>query len=209
MPELLDLRASSRAGEVRVRLGNGRTLRVGTELCRALGLAPGEVHPGVVAQLEREDLRLRTRERALRLLALRPRSRAELERRLRRAADASVAAEVLSALEREGLVDDRRFAEQWVRTRRTVRLLGTFRLRAELLRKGVPREIVEAALASAPADEDAVAAELARLRLPRYRHLPADKAARRLAGYLARRGFGAGAVLRALRAAGLAAPDGR
>ncbi len=209
MPEILALRSSRRTTEVRVRLSDGRTLRVGAEVCRELGLSPGQVSEEVARRLVREDARVRARERAIRLLAVRPRSRAELERRLRRAVDASVVAEVVLALEREGLVDDRRFAEQWVRARRAARLLGTFRLRAELLRRGVARETVEAALQSAPADDEAVAEELARLRLARYRHLPADKAARRLAGYLARRGFGTGAVLRALRAAGLPAAEDR
>ncbi len=207
MPRVVQLRGSARSHEVRVRLDDGRTLRVRADLAQELGLVPGEVAEELLDRLEHEDAMMRARERALRLLAVRPRSRAELERRLLRMVGAPVAQEVVLALEREGVVDDRRFAELWVRTRRSVRRLGSLRLRAELLQKGVSRETVEATLASLSADDEAMAAELAQLRLPRYSHLSSDKAARRLAGYLARRGFSTGAVLRALRTVGLRAPD--
>ncbi len=191
-------------GEVRVRLDDGRTLAVPEDFWRELGVAaPGPVDAGTLHRLERAEQRARLQRRALRLLAVRPRSARELRGRLSRAGDPQLAEEVVADLQRRGLVDDRQFAREWVRARRRARGFGAARLRGELLRKGVPREHVEEALQQAGEDDRHLAVEAARARMGRYQHLPPEVAARRLAGYLARRGFGPAEVLEALRAVGL------
>jgi len=187
-----------------VRLDDGRTLAVPEDAWRQLNLpAPGEVEPEALRTLEHASARYRLRRRALALLAIRPRSTRELLERLARVADAGLASQVVSELERRGLVDDRRFALEWVRSRQASRGLGAARLRYELLRKGVTRELAEEALREAGAEEEALAAEVARRRLSRYARQPPEVAVRRLAGYLARRGFSPAAVSRALEAVGL------
>lgn len=203
MPQVVSVRRG-RVGEVRVRLEDGRTLAVPEDAWRQLNLAaPGEVEPEALRTLEHASALHRLRRRALALLAVRPRSARELLERLAGVADAGLARQVVSELERRGLVDDRRFALEWVRSRQASRGLGPARLRFELLRKGVARELAEAALREAGAEEEALAVAVARRQLPRYARQPPEVAVRRLAGYLARRGFGPAAVSRALRAVGL------
>lgn len=204
MPHVLAVRRSSR-GDVRVRLDDGRSLAVPEQVWQQLDVrAPGPVEPEALRRLEREAQLARLRRRALRLLALRPRSRRELAGRLSEGADPDLVARVLSELEARGLVDDGRFAREWTRARRTARGLGAARLRFELLRKGVDRELVEQAVAEAAHDDEALAVEVARRRLARYRGQPPEVAARRLWGYLSRRGFAPAAVQKALREVGLA-----
>ncbi|MFN3284730.1 MAG: regulatory protein RecX [bacterium] len=187
-----------------MRLDDGRTLAVPEDAWRELKLSPpGPVEPETLRTLERVSELHRLRRRALVLLAVRPRSARELFQRLARVTDAKLASQVVSELERRGLVDDRRFALEWVRSRQASRGLGPARLRFELLRKGIAREFAEAALREAGAEEEALAVEVARRQLPRYARQPPEVAVRRLAGYLARRGFGPAAVSRALRAVGL------
>ncbi len=203
MPQVLSVRRG-RSGEVRVRLDDGRTLAVPEDAWRQLNLpAPGPVGPEALRTLERATELHRLRRRALVLLAVRPRSARELLQRLARLGDAGLASQVVSELERRGLVDDRRFALEWVRSRQASRGLGAARLRYELRRKGVARELAEEALREAGAEEEALAVEVARRRLARYARQPSEVAERRLAGYLARRGFGPAAVSRALEAVGL------
>jgi regulatory protein len=85
------------------------------------------------------------RESALRLLAVRARTRSELLDRLRRkGVDEETARRVVEELAEVGLVDDEAFARLWADERIRTKPVGAIRLRAELAAKGVRREIVEA-----------------------------------------------------------------
>ena len=91
-------------------------------------------------------------DRAVRMLAERPCSRKEIQRRLSSARfDGSVTDLVLYKLEKENLLDDRDFAEQWVLSRS--RKYGAVRIRAELRMKGVDPETVETVMDSCPEEE--------------------------------------------------------
>ncbi|MDX5362924.1 MAG: recombination regulator RecX [Pseudazoarcus pumilus] len=94
----------------------------------------------------------RLRQKALRLLALRDHSRAELERKL---AGLGTAEEVQATLDRMaelGLQSDQRFAEAWLRSKSG--RFGTARLKMELARRGVDADTVAAALAQGELDSD-------------------------------------------------------
>jgi regulatory protein len=145
--------------------------------------------------------RTSARERALRLLSVRWRSREELRRRL--LAEGHGAEEVgqaLAALEEVGLVDDERFSRELVRDRGTRRLDGDRALLAALRGKGVARDVAEAALEEA-GEEAERARELVRRRAPSVAGLPPEEAARRLYGLLVRRGFSPAVAARACREA--------
>jgi len=141
-----------------------------------------------IAELQRRDTEERAYERALDLLSYRPRSAAEIARRLRKADfPPSTIEAVLTRLERVGLVDDLAFARYWVENRETFRPRGHRMLRWELRQKGIADQIIDEVLASV--DERASAHRLARKRATRLRHLDEMTFRRRLSNYLARRGF--------------------
>ena len=130
------------------------------------------------------------KERALRLLAVRSRSRAELQQRLERAGFEPEEVEVAIAdLERVGLVDDERFAQELAehhRRRGDGRRVGLAALRV----KGVDRSLAERVVEeSQPEDEAERAAEVASRRLPRLRGLEPEVRRRRLFDFLLRRGY--------------------
>nr|WP_245564073.1 recombination regulator RecX [Nocardia testacea] len=133
------------------------------------------------------------KESALRLLAVRARSRAELAQRLSaKGYSPEVTEQVLDRLAEVGLIDDADFARQWVRQRHGFSGKGRRALEQELRRKGVSQEDSAAALKGVTADDEYErATELVRRKL---RSLPAgldrEKAIRRLVGMLARRGYG-------------------
>jgi regulatory protein len=186
-----------------VSLDTGASFRLRPDDVAALGLSPGaEVDAAVLQAVQERSLRLAAGEAARRLLSVRPRSEKELRDRLRRRGiPEPVVAAVIADLRAQGWVDDRRFADAWVRDRIALRPSGRLRLRHELTRRGVSREVVEATLADAlpPSEELALAREVASARAGRYRDLPAPTAARRLAGVLLRRGFAAPVVARVLQ----------
>jgi regulatory protein len=129
----------------------------------------------------------------LRLLTARSRTRAELSEQLtKKGYPDDVSARVLDRLSGVGLVDDYDFAEQWVRSRRVRAGKGKRALAAELSNKGVPGDVITAALADI--DDDAErerAGELVRSRLRRESLVDHDNArvTRRLVAMLARRGY--------------------
>lgn len=136
----------------------------------------------------------RLRERALKLLAVRDRSRAELARRLRRdgASEAAVS-DVLAWLERLGYLNEERFAENWIRARGT--RYGPLRLEAELREKGLDAGYVRELMARSAADEEAMeetATALVERRLRRGAGAVGRddvRERRRLTAFLVRRGF--------------------
>lgn len=91
----------------------------------------------------------------IRLVALRPRSEAEIEDKLRqRAASEEIRAEVLNRAKNNGLIDDYAFAEQWVRQRSQNKRLGKIALRHELKQKKVADSIIEAVLSELDSDQN-------------------------------------------------------
>ena len=145
-------------------------------------------------------------ERALRLLAVRPRARRELEIRLLRAGFERDEVEgELARLEAVGLIDDEDFARQAAEHELNVRRSGRRAVTSKLAARGVGRETIERAITELEADdEEDRALELARARIARLGALERQAAYRKLVPFLQRRGYAAGVAHRAAsRALGL------
>ncbi|MEO8639782.1 MAG: regulatory protein RecX [Chloroflexota bacterium] len=150
---------------------------------------------------------------AVRFLGTRPRTRWELERRLRRAAATEeVITVTLDRLAGMGYVDDNAFARWWAEQRDRHAPRGRRMVEAELRQHGVPRDILESLrgeeLAEPALDAEALPAseaERARTALDRHlkgRPLPAElKARQRIGAFLMRRGFDPETVRATIRAA--------
>jgi regulatory protein len=134
-------------------------------------------------------------ERALGLLAVRPRTRRELHSRLVRAGfePDEVVAE-LDRLQEVGLVDDSRFAAQFVEHALERRLEGRRSVAAGLAAKGLDRSVIQEALEAAGGEDDDRLDRLAEARAGRLRHVSPEAAHRRLVSFLIRRGHDAGAA---------------
>lgn len=105
-----------------------------------------------------EEQRRACRKQALDLLARREHSRLELRRKLLARSHAEdMADEVLDSLQQERLLDEARFAEQFVRSR-TGRGQGPAKIRAQLFQRGIGESLVDTALAEAECDWVAMAA---------------------------------------------------
>lgn len=128
----------------------------------------------------------------LRSTATRPQTEAEIIGRLRsREVPEHVAEAALTQAKLLSAIDDAAFAHAWISDRGLRRGYGVSRLREELSHRLVPDELIEEALAQLEDRDDLVAAtELARewaSRLPLT--LSRETRARRLCGYLYRRGY--------------------
>src|SRR5688572_20875718 len=132
--------------------------------------------------------------RALDMLARAPRSVRDLRRRLllkgEGEADVDAAVERLTAA---GLLDDATYARAFVRSKVSSQGFSRRRLQQELAKRGVARDIADAAVVEVlhddEVDEGANIERAARKKLRTLRGLDEDTRRRRLYGYLARRGY--------------------
>ena len=130
-------------------------------------------------------------ERALGLLAVRQRSRRELERRLVQAGfEPEAVVDELERLEQVGLLDDEAFARAVVESRMGVRGESLRVVAGKLAQAGVASEVAMVALDEAPEAEEERARRLAEAKAPRLSGLEPHVAMQRLYGFLARRGYG-------------------
>jgi regulatory protein len=129
------------------------------------------------------------KDRALGLLAVRWRSRRELEVRLRAAGfEEEQVGTALADLERAGLVDDDRFARELARAK-SGRLDGNRNVRSALAKAGVAPQLSDEVVADLGEEEDRAHA-LAERKAARMSGLAPEVAYRRLHGFLIRRGYG-------------------
>ncbi len=179
-------------GRYRVTVNDSEDVLVPVSLLRERPLKEGQS-----IDLEEYDNWLMVRQyrfaldRAVGYLAARARSRKEIEQKLLQAGYRPCTVEmVVYKLQRENLLDDADFARQWVESRATHKL-GRSRIAQELRRKGISQEEAEEALSVIEDDdqlEGAVAlAEKAAARIKSGEDM--RKAANRIAGMLARRGY--------------------
>lgn len=153
---------------------------------------------------------------AIRFLGARPRTRWELDRRLRRGGvrEPDIDA-TLARLAKTGYVDDAAFARWWGEQRDRHAPRGRRMIEAELRQHGIERDVIEAYRAEhvqperAPEDEELPGTEEDRADVALRRHLKdrplpvEEKSRQRIGMYLVRRGFDPGTVRGAIRRAEL------
>jgi regulatory protein len=150
-----------------------------------------------------EAAALHTFDRALAMLAARPRAARDLERMLvRKGEPAEHVAPAVQRLIALGILDDAQFARQFIRAKIAGAGLSRRRLQSELWRRGVARDVIDAALAEVIAedevDEDAQIAQVAAKKLRTLRSANPAAARRRLYAFLARRGYEGTAIRRVM-----------
>ena len=179
-------------GKYRVTVNDAEDVLVPVSLMRERPLSEGQP-----IDLEDYDNWLMVRQyrfaldRAVGYLAARACSTREIEQKLLRAGYRPSTVEmVIYKLQRENLLDDADFARQWVESRQHHKL-GRSRIAQELRRKGISQEEAEDAL-SVIDDNDQLSGAVALAEKAAARIKPGEdmrKAASRIAGMLARRGY--------------------
>jgi len=139
------------------------------------------------------------RQQALKLLARREHSRAELAQKLSATAAKEDIATVLDQLEQDGLLSDQRMAAAYLRSHAA--RFGLAKLRMNLRTKGVSHELIEQCLAQG-ADSSASEEERAlQVWRRKFSQAPADpRQWAQQARFLQSRGFGADIISKTLKA---------
>ena len=158
-------------------------LKVGSELDEAMG-----------DRLLLAARKLDAFDRAAAALGRRARSAHELERwLLQRGFERADVADAVSRLTEIGALDDSQFARAFTRSKALTKGMSRRRLQQELSRRGVTREMADAAIADVMDEESVDERQLleatARKKWGVLKGLDPDAAKRRLYGFLARRGY--------------------
>lgn len=125
--------------------------------------------------------------RTLDLLARRPRSIWEMEQYLKRKGyDDALIKKLLNRLSNRGLLDDKKFAESWVASRRLLKDVSKRRLLQELQQKKISNQIISEVLEADETNELDVLKDIVQKKQTQSRYQDPQK----LTAYLLRQGFG-------------------
>jgi len=188
MAEITALRVHPRRpARVEVYLDGRRWLSIPSATAGGLGVGM-TLAPEVQADLESRAVEGEALEAIGRLLARRPHSEQEVRRRMERGGfDEVVTTRVLARLRARGDLDDAGFARAWVENRKDFRPRSSAMIRAELRRRGVAADDINAALADF--DESQAAEEAGRRTARRWSGIDPVRRRRKISDHLARRGF--------------------
>lgn len=203
--------SAKREGRFDVEIDGTTAGTISVDVIERLRLHVGaDVDERMLEALSQETRALHTYDRALAMLASRARASRELARLLVRKGEPEpfvrAAIERLTAI---GYLDDAAFARQFARSKLAVGGLSRRRLQSELARRGIARDVADAAIAEMlqeeHVDEAGILDQLAARKLHALRDQPPDVQRRRVFAFLARRGYDLddvrAAVDRALRRA--------
>jgi regulatory protein len=194
-----------RKGRFDIAVDGAHVATLSLEAIERLRLAVGVVvDERLDAALSRETSIVATYDRALNMIALRARSSAELRRLLVKKAELPEYVDVaIDRLLRAGFLDDASFARQFTRSKAVGAGLSRRRVQQELTRRGVAREVVDAAIAEVFAeehvDEEGTLERVARKKMKSLARLDSTVQRRRLYSFLARRGYDSDDIARTLR----------
>lgn len=192
--QITDIHQTS-PGRLTVTLAGGDEIKSTLGVVTDMRLYSGrEMDPAAVSELKSASLRALARERALEYLSRRPMSCAELKKKLiEKGEDEDVAEYCVGWLSEHGLIDDESYAAAVAR-HYAAKGYGPGRVRTELNRRGIARELWDGALDAMPENVD----KLDRFISSRL-HDPDDRdEVRRVSQALFRRGYSWDEIRRAL-----------
>lgn len=167
------------------------------ELLIEHGLAVGtELDERLLELLETEDEVKKCLNKAYRYLSYRPRSEQEVFKKLLEKYPETVVEKAMVKLKSLHYVDDQAFVNFWLEARGNSR--GPALLRSELLQKGVERSLIEEALGKNPDDKQVEDAILLVGSKKRYHGLERQELYKKVAPFLARRGYSFGTIKKAI-----------
>ena len=128
---------------------------------------------------------------AVRLLTASKKSSKELSKRLKDKGYQPAAIEdILQSLRSQGILDDRKMADETIHWAKQAKKYGKKRISLELKKKGIAQNLIDGALEGYSKEEERKTAyQLAEIRWNKVKHLEPQKRKKRLFDYLISRGF--------------------
>lgn len=169
-------------------------LGVHRDAAKSIGIQVGSILTSKLLESAKSaDAPYRARDAALHLLSYRPRTTAELRKKLlQKEYPVDAVESVIRSLTDEGLIDDNAFATEFVEQRVRGRRHGIVRIRSELLKRGISTSVINTAIRRGATHNDWQEAAMQEAN-NKWRKMPDGLALRRkrkrLHDHLVRRGF--------------------
>lgn len=186
MKKITDIKQQAKnSGRVSIYIDDKYSFSLSKDQLTKQGLYIGqELAEAEIKQFKIDSQFGKLRDNTFKWLALRPRSEYELDQYLKRKTDnPDLREQVKDLLKSNNYIDDEQFARSWIQNRTIIKPMSTYRLKQELMQKGVAKDIIDSSLAEADLDEAEALRELIRKRRHRY------DSEQKLMAYLARQGF--------------------
>jgi regulatory protein len=208
MPTITSISATPRhPGRFELVVDGRSVATLSLDAIERLKLVVGGSVAGLEERIAHEAAALKTYDRALNMLAFRGRASRELARSLERKGEPKeLVTRAIERLTEQGLIDDAAFAESFTRAKVLGAQQSRRRVQQDLARKGVAREVTDAAIATVfeeeQVDQREIVEQAARKKLVSLRKLDPVVRRRRMYAFLARRGYDADDIRAAMDAVG-------
>lgn len=189
---------SGRGNKIHIHIDGEYRMTADSDFVSSLGYAENyDINEEELAVLERAVSSRRAFNKATELLSRRDHGEKELLIKLRQKGFKEEAEEAIEKLKYYGYIDDRRFAENYVKELIRIKHYGKRRVEQELYRKGIDREIISEVLESAEFPESELVSLIER---KYYRYLTDEKGIKKTINSLLRMGYSYGEIKDALKA---------
>lgn len=171
---------------------------IDTNVLSEQGIKAGtEISDEEILRLSRLSANRRAKDKALRLIEFRDHSESELHLKLLREYDGEAAEYAVDKMRELGLIDDARFARNYMTVLIETKKYSKARAARELWAKGIDRQITDMLLSEFETDPSE---QIKRIIEKRFTPLPEDeKGVRRMMNYLIRLGYSYGEITSVLK----------
>ena len=186
-----------RGNKIHIHIDGEYRMTADSDFVSSLGYAENyDINEEELAVLERAVSSRRAFNKATELLSRRDHGEKELLIKLRQKGFKEEAEEAIEKLKYYGYIDDRRFAENYVKELIRIKHYGKRRVEQELYRKGIDREIISEVLEAAEFPESELVSLIER---KYYRYLTDEKGIKKTINSLLRMGYSYGEIKDALK----------
>ncbi len=159
-----------------------------------------EISPEFIEGIIRAEEQLKSNNQALRLLSFRQRSEKEIEEVLRRKGyNEENILHTINYLKQNKYIDDEYFTKSFIRDKQNLNGYGSQRIKYELIKKGVSKELIENYLLDNPDEEYELALNIASKKLKSYKEEDKKSTWNKLGAYLQRKGYSYEIISKVLR----------
>lgn len=159
-----------------------------------------EVSEDFIKDVLKAEEQLKVNNHALRLLSYRQRSEKEVVEALRRKGyEEENISYTVEYLKRNRYIDDDYFTKSFIADKQNLNGYGYQRIKYELIKKGIRKEIIESHLIKDDHEEYELALNIASKKMKSYSNQERDAIWRKLGGFLQRRGYSYDIVSKVLR----------
>lgn len=159
-----------------------------------------EVTQDFIDNILKSEEQMKVTEHALNLLSYRQRSQKEIITALnRKGYEESYIQHTVEYLKKNKFIDDYAYAKSFIADKLNLNGYGSVRIKFELMKKGISKDIIEATLNLDEDEEYEIAMEIAVKKFKSYKDQDKSSIYRKLGGFLQRKGYSFDIVSKVLR----------